>query len=160
MMRRQALARRSPLRAKTPWRRKRKPESGIPAPRPGELAANPKGWKLIQDVIRLRDRCCRRCGMDFRYDGGKFAGVIDHAIPRRLLPAPMRDQPENLALLCPTCHGSGKTLVEDRLFTRGECLALEEWIRRLAATGPVPTREMLELAYQRLRVLRDKEASS
>ena len=150
-----ALTRRSPLRAKTPWRRTVKPKSGIPAPRPGELAADPKGWKLVQDVIRLRDRCCRRCGFDLRSDGGKIAGVIDHAIPRRLLPAPMRDQPENLALLCPTCHGSAKALVEDRLFERADCLALEEWIRGVATTGPVPTRDMLELAYKQLRVLKE-----
>ena len=68
----------------------------------------------------------------------------------------MRDQPENLALLCPTCHGSGKALVEDRLFERADCLALEEWIRGLATTGPVPIREILEMAYQRLRELQEE----
>lgn len=138
-MKRTALKRRTPLRARRREKSPRVLRLGVPVP------AGP-GWKELVRLVCARDQLrCRYCGSGAVYD-------VDHILPRRLLPPPGGNALENLALLCDPHHARKTSRVEARLF-QGHWYELARWITILRLTGPVPSPDMVGRALKRLNDL-------
>lgn len=99
-------------------------ERGPALPRRGRL------WKEVCVTVKDRDgNTCVRCGAT----GGDTPSTrlhVDHIVAARLLihRPDLADHPDNLASLCPSCHGI-KTGIERRVL-KGDLLAIQEFYGR------------------------------
>lgn len=104
------------------------------------------GWAARCRAIRAAQAdTCRRCTAV----GPSFP--VDHILPRRLWPTPdAANVPENLAVLCMSCHALKTSLIEPTLYGGDPSLLLYH-LSILARTGPTPTPRMIGDALARAR---------
>ncbi len=141
------IRRRTPLRARKPWRRKPSKAKRRSAGRPGRPVDMGKRWRQRAQEIRERDSgACRHCG----HAVGMKQGPVDHLIPRRLF---QKDEDanfsENLCTLCGRCHRTKTHEVEPALYS-GNVQRFRRFLQVVSWSGPIPSEERITTALLRV----------